>query len=408
MVNKKKVLFVSYDGMTDPLGQSQVLSYLKIISRQEFSFHLISYEKPEIFEKNKESIYNLIRGFDIEWHPLFFGNKIPVASAIANLRDGKRKITELAKEHAFDIFHARCYLPCILGEWTKNRYGSKLMFDMRGWWADEKKESGMLASPFLQPVYRYLKIREKGFFKNSEIAVSLTHIGKRFIVENNLKKENLVDVIPTCVNFEYFPPYDESVRKKIRTDLNIPPESVVMLYSGSLGGNYRTDLVLKLFKYLLKQKPESYFIFLSHSSPKIIKNEIIKSGLPQEKFRNVSADYRDVHKYLMAGDFGVVMYDDDFSVIGRSPTKLGEYWSAGLKMLSAKGIGDLDEILKLYPQSGVLVEDINNEKDYGKAIEQILLMKTSREELRGFAYDYYDLEKGAEKFTANYRKMLSM
>ena len=31
--SNKKALFLSYDGLTDPLGQSQVLPYLRIISK---------------------------------------------------------------------------------------------------------------------------------------------------------------------------------------------------------------------------------------------------------------------------------------------------------------------------------------------------------------------------------------
>ena len=39
------VLYISYDGMLEPLGQSQVLGYLEILARDGPVF-LISYEKP--------------------------------------------------------------------------------------------------------------------------------------------------------------------------------------------------------------------------------------------------------------------------------------------------------------------------------------------------------------------------
>ena len=38
------ILYLSYDGMTDPLGQSQVLPYLAGLSKKGFRFHLISFE----------------------------------------------------------------------------------------------------------------------------------------------------------------------------------------------------------------------------------------------------------------------------------------------------------------------------------------------------------------------------
>ena len=42
----KNILYLSYDGMTDPLGQSQVLPYLIGLTKEGFTFHIISFEKP--------------------------------------------------------------------------------------------------------------------------------------------------------------------------------------------------------------------------------------------------------------------------------------------------------------------------------------------------------------------------
>ena len=38
-------LYLSYDGISDPLGQSQVLPYLKGLARLGHKIHLISFEK---------------------------------------------------------------------------------------------------------------------------------------------------------------------------------------------------------------------------------------------------------------------------------------------------------------------------------------------------------------------------
>ena len=39
------VLYISYDGMTDNLGQSQVIPYLQGLSEKGYSIHLLSCEK---------------------------------------------------------------------------------------------------------------------------------------------------------------------------------------------------------------------------------------------------------------------------------------------------------------------------------------------------------------------------
>src|SRR5450432_906503 len=212
MPKKNKVLYISYDGMTDPLGQSQVLSYLKVLSQNEFSFHILSYEKKERYGQYKSFVEDFIKGYDIEWHPLPYTNSPPVLSTVNNISKGKKKIKQLAALHDFKIVHCRGYIPSIMGEWLKKRTGARFIFDMRGWWPDEKKEAGDWASPFYKPVYNYFKKREKGFFRHSDLSISLTHAGKRYITANKLKQEDKVEVIPTCVNFDIFPAFDPVTR----------------------------------------------------------------------------------------------------------------------------------------------------------------------------------------------------
>jgi glycosyltransferase involved in cell wall biosynthesis len=310
------------------------------------------------------------------------------------------------QQHDFKIVHCRGYISAIMGEWLKKRTGARFIFDMRGWWPDEKKEAGDWASSFYKPVYNYFKKRERNFFRKSDLSISLTHAGKEHIISHGLKEADRVDVIPTCVNFNVFLPFSQVTRNDIRAKLNLPQQATVMIYSGSLGGNYRTDLMLKFFGYLLKQRPGSFFLFLTHSSAGLVKMEIEKSGIAPDCFRQVHATYSEVSQYLMAGDIGLVMYNDGFSVIGRSPTKLGEYWASGLKALSAKCIGDLDYLIKLYPKGGALSETIDKEEDLETAATRVFDIDVSKEELREFAIDYFDLEKGCRKYLENYRKLM--
>ena len=46
-MKKKKFhhLFITYDGLLDPLGQSQIIPYLKSIAKSEIKIKVISFEK---------------------------------------------------------------------------------------------------------------------------------------------------------------------------------------------------------------------------------------------------------------------------------------------------------------------------------------------------------------------------
>jgi hypothetical protein len=76
------VLYISYDGMTDPLGQSQVLPYLSGLSKEGFKFHLISFEKEEKFKIHREHIQAICDRDGIVWHPLKYTKKPPMLSTL--------------------------------------------------------------------------------------------------------------------------------------------------------------------------------------------------------------------------------------------------------------------------------------------------------------------------------------
>src|SRR5687768_9539217 len=47
----RQVLFISYNGMLEPLGQSQVIPYLRELAKREVHFTLLSFERPKAFTR---------------------------------------------------------------------------------------------------------------------------------------------------------------------------------------------------------------------------------------------------------------------------------------------------------------------------------------------------------------------
>ena len=76
-----KVLYVSYDGMTDPLGQGQVINYLIGLSKKGYKFDILSSEKEDHFEKEGNYIQQLLRDNNITWFPLKFQTAISKQTA---------------------------------------------------------------------------------------------------------------------------------------------------------------------------------------------------------------------------------------------------------------------------------------------------------------------------------------
>ncbi|MBA9076984.1 glycosyltransferase [Rufibacter quisquiliarum] len=391
--------------MTDSLGQSQVISYLEKIAKKGVDYHLISFEKPEVFEKKRPLVEARIKDSSIVWHPLPYTKKPPVLSTLKDINRGWAKIKELQKEAPFDIVHCRGYIAAILGQRMKKHWNTRFIFDMRGWWPDEKLESGFWNSPVYKPVYAYFKSLERQFFKSSDVTVSLTYAGKDEIVSKGWKGADGIGVIPTCVDFSIFRAFSEDTRTKVRTALKIPLNAKVLLYSGSLGGNYKLEDFVEVYKAFRAVAPEGYFLILSKTEPEPVLQFLEQSGVDKAHIVITSADYNEVYQYIHASDVGLIIYSITYSVIGRSPTKLGEYWAGGIPAISLKGVGDLDLIMDKYPQGGILVNSLNQEelKDaFSKLLNSELV---DREYLRASAIDYFDVRMGVEFYVGIYNKL---
>ena len=172
---RKKVLFISYNGMTDPLGQSQVMPYLFNLAKDGYSITILSCEKKDRMEKDGEFIRNKIEQASLKWHPISFHDSIPVLSKIYDRYLLKKTAFELYKKEKYDIVHCRSYIAAEIGLALKKELGAKFIFDMRGFWADEKKDSKHwnVDKPLYKFIYNHYKKLEKKLLLNADTIVVL-------------------------------------------------------------------------------------------------------------------------------------------------------------------------------------------------------------------------------------------
>ena len=109
------VLYLSYDGMLEPLGQSQVLAYLERLA-PDYAIHLVSFEKAEDWAKPqlRAAVEARMRAAGISWHPLRY-HKAPSALATAyDIAQGIRIGAALVRRHGLTVIHARSYVPSVM------------------------------------------------------------------------------------------------------------------------------------------------------------------------------------------------------------------------------------------------------------------------------------------------------
>jgi glycosyltransferase involved in cell wall biosynthesis len=175
-----------------------------------------------------------------------------------------------------------------------------------------------------------------------------------------------------------------------------------MVYSGSFGGNYEMESLLRLFQVFIKLYPTGQFIVLSKTDPQFVSEKLFMNESLCDRVRLLTVEYMEVHRYLSAGDLGAIFYRKGWSVLGRSPTKLAEYWACGLPVLAQRLVGDLSQLQELYPHALTLVEDVC-EDSLVKALEELSL-DVDKSKLKKAAQVHFGIDNGV----SGYQKIYSL
>ena len=137
-MKKNRVLYISYDGLTDPLGQAQILPYLINLSKLNYEITILSTEKEDNFLKSNECVKKTCDSAGIRWEWIKYTKSPPVLSTISDVVRLRSRAVNLNKKTEFTIVHCRSYISALVGLYMKRKFGTKFLFDMRGFWADER------------------------------------------------------------------------------------------------------------------------------------------------------------------------------------------------------------------------------------------------------------------------------
>lgn len=405
---QKKVLYITYDGLTDPLGQSQVLPYLKHLTKQGFHFTILSFEKKMRFAKEAHVVQEIVDAVGIQWVPLTFTAKPPVLSKMYDRYRMEQKALSLHQQKGFDLVHCRSYIAAEVGLHLKKRFGIKMLFDMRGFWADEKVDNGQwdLKNPLFKHIYRYYKKKEKEFLLQADGIVSLTQAAKEYLQQQPVYKNLSIEVIPCCADLQHFDytNVEHTSVDVLRAELGISVNAKVITYLGSVGGWYMTKEMFKFFNILQQRYPEYRMLILTKDDPAIVKREAAEEGIPPEKVIITYSDRKRLPVFLALCEWSIFFIRNTFSKKASSPTKHAELMGMGIPVV-CNTIGDTGNIIKT-TGTGLLVDDFSEAMLQNSCVEMQRLKVLDKAVVRAFAKEYFDLEMGAERYLGLYRRML--
>ena len=399
-----KIVYISYDGLTDPLGQSQVIPYVIGLSKRGYAMTVLSYEKQDNFCKFKEEVSMQLTKNNVEWKPMRYHSRFSIISTVFDLLQGMVTLRMMVKQDKVNIVHCRSYVAAFLGYMLRKHYGVKFIFDMRGFWADERKDAGMVQTGF---VYSQMKRFEKKFLLKADSIISLTHAAisemKSWPYMGDREISKCTQITTCCDIASYKHAYKINLARKIENGC------YKLLYIGSIGPWHSLKELCNFMKFTYHYLPNSSFKLVVNQGVEQLRSFIEQNQLDVSRFTVESISHNKLPQALQDFDIGFFFIPPKYAKIASSPTKMGEMLAAGLPIITGYSIGDVDNIVETN-NIGYVMKSFD-EKNYRNALDHLTNMIGSEGQVlsqRCFkvAQDHFSLENAVNKYAAIYSKLI--
>lgn len=397
-----RILYISYDGLMEPLGQSQVLQYLKKLATNH-AITLVTFEKKADWRDvaRRESLRAEVRQAGIRWIPLRYHQRPSLPATVFDVATGLAVCSYLVLRHKIQIVHARSYVAAVIALRLKRRLGTRFVFDMRGFWADERVDAGNW--PSTSRVYRAAKAFERRFLTSADVVVSLTRNGVRLMRQFPYLADRgpRFEVIPTCTNLELFrPPAEEKIVPRQ------PGGPLTVGYVGTASGWYLFSSTLVAFNRIRQLRPGSRFLIINKGQHAFIREQLAQHGIPESCAEIRQAGHAQVPLEMHKMDVTVFFIKPVFSKKASAPTKLGEFLGCGVPCLTNGGVGDVEDVVE-GERVGALVRDFEP-ATIERGVDELLRLLDEpdlRTRCVAAARKHFALEDGVAAYDRIYRSL---
>jgi len=421
-------LYICYFGVREPLVQTQVLPYLRELVAGGVKMSLLTFE-PRPFDEGEWR--ERLRAEGIAWHALRYHKRPTLPATLYDIVRGAFRAASIARRDGVDLFHARSHVAAAMGALAKRMTGVPLIFDFRGYLAEEYVDRGTWRAGGL--LYRLTKAAERRLLRAADGVVVLTermrvgwrpspglrppsprergegpeggvpsprNAGRGWREAPGEGRSVPFEVIPCCVDARRF-------AAATRADLGVT-DRVVYVYTGALGGYYLVEETAALLAAAREADPRAFALIVTQSAPHEISAALERAGFTRGDYRVITVAPEDVPRYLHAADVGVSLIRTSFARQASSPTKFAEYLAAGLPVISTAEIGDMDAQIEGH-RVGVLLRRFDAAA-YAEAVRAMAELRRDpelAERCRALARAEYDLhDVGGVRYRRLYEAVL--
>jgi glycosyltransferase involved in cell wall biosynthesis len=339
-------LYLTRNGLLEPLGQSQIFAYLRGLSRVH-AITLISYEKPEDWSDSARMAQarEACARHGIRWLPQKFWQRPRIIAPAFSMLRMAWLIWREVHGGRVGLIHARSYIPAAVALQVHHLTGVPFIFDMRALWPEELITAGRLRRSSL--LYRAIVAVERACLRDAAAVVSLTHaaaIHLKQVYPAELAEQQIT-VIPTCADLSRFTPATDR-----------PSGLTVHGCIGTiLSGWFRTDWLATWLSVVAQDDLDARFDIVTRDDANGVRVALDPKKVLGDRLSIGPRPSDDMPVAVRGHDLSVMFFTDGLSKLGSAPTRLAEVLGCGLPVVVNDGVGDVASIIR-QNRVGVIVD----------------------------------------------------
>ena len=395
-----KVLYLSYTGLMEPLGRSQILAYLTRLS-DEFNFTVVSFEKAKDLGDATmvADVRNQCEALGIKWVPRVYHHRPRLISTIWDILVMAGLTLYLCFSGRVSLVHSRSYVPTavawLCGKITRVPY----VFDMRALWLEELVSSGRLASAGF--LYRLIKWAERRMLIDAAGIVSLTEAAVSYLKDQYPETVGKrYQVITTCVDLNRF----ASIKKPTITRAD---SRLIVGAMGTLtSGWFHLDWLFRFYSEVKRRSPSATLKLVTRDNPDRLLDAARECGIRSDDIEITASSPQDVPVHLSDMAVALMFFKAGVGKLGSAPTRMAEVLACGIPVVGNAGVGDMGLLIQRY-DVGVVLEDGSAEA-IASAVDHLYdcLQDTDlADRCCHAASDYFSADIGAARYRDLYRSI---
>jgi glycosyltransferase involved in cell wall biosynthesis len=343
-------IYVTYEGLLGPLGASQIEPCVSRLGEAGVRLAVVSFEEAsDLADSTRRlAIASRLEARGLLWTPLPRHERPRLLARMVDAVRGTFAVLGLARQNRAAVVHARCFVAGLMALPAKIVFGARLVFDMQGFWPEERVELGILRPRSL--LYRAVKRAEGLLLERSDEVIVRTESAKALLREHEAQErlrsrrvlEKRISVVPCCADTEAFRPRPPDRELAERYGL------AASLVIGNVGSANRRYLLPEMFRFVFHLKthrPEVRFVHLARRGSREVLLAARGAGLRDEDVLLVTPDPTEIARWLSLFRLGVFFLRPSYAAKASSSSRLGQFLASGVPVVANTGVGDLDRIL---------------------------------------------------------------